>query len=81
MGKKNMEHDAVFHSMNEPLLTTAQVAHWLGVCASVLEKDRSSRRFLYPKYILVGSRAIRYRRCDVEDWINSRSVSGPGLRR
>lgn len=55
-------------SSPDKLLTTEQVAAWLGIKKGTLEKARSTRIGDYPPYIKVN-RLIRYRRSDVEAWL------------
>lgn len=61
----------------EKLLTTEEVAQWLGIKKCTLEKARSTRMGDYPPFIKVG-RCIRYRRSDVERWLDGRSYRVDG---
>lgn len=57
-----------------PLLTTDQAAAMLNVHSSTLEKGRQSyRKDLFPPFIRIG-RAVRYRRADIEKWLDDRLV-------
>jgi predicted DNA-binding transcriptional regulator AlpA len=56
----------------EPLLTTSEVATWLGVAPISLRKWRTSGAG--PQFIRVCG-AVRYRRSDVENWIAGRSAA------
>lgn len=59
----------------DKLLTTKEVADWLGIQKCTLEKARSTRVGHYPPYIEIG-RLIRYRRRDVEQWLDCRTRKG-----
>lgn len=54
------------------LLTTAELARYLGRAASSLEKDRVSGRLGLP-FVRLG-RLVRYRPEDVEAWVAARRV-------
>ncbi len=53
--------------MDAGLLTTPQAARYLGVSAAFLERDRWAGARV--PFIKVGSRAIRYRREDLDAFI------------
>jgi predicted DNA-binding transcriptional regulator AlpA len=53
------------------LLTTAQAAAALGFHASYLAKARLSGAG--PKYLKIGSRSVRYRRSDIDDWLSDKA--------
>lgn len=53
---------------NGKLLTTEEVAAWLGIKKCTLEKARSMRLGNYPPYVRIG-RVIRYRPADVAQWV------------
>jgi predicted DNA-binding transcriptional regulator AlpA len=55
---------------DDELLSTNQVAAWLGVSTQWLEIGRSTGRH-GPKFIRIGERRIRYRRGDVIKFINA----------
>ncbi|WP_040523021.1 helix-turn-helix transcriptional regulator [Aliiglaciecola lipolytica] len=55
--------------MTVQLLSTKQAAEYLSVSASFLEKDRW-RGSRIP-FIRLANRAIRYRICDLENYINA----------
>lgn len=64
---------------NDPLLTTPDAAHLLGLSPRTLESLRL--RGGGPAFIAVTAKAVRYRRRDLEDWILTRrrtSTSDPG---
>lgn len=68
--------------MSEQLLNTRDAARYLGVSMSFLEKDRWAGARI--PFVRVGSRAIRYRRADIDAYIAGqvrRSTSDPGCRR
>ena len=52
------------------LLSTAQVANWLGVSVQWLEIGRG--KDYGPKFVRIGPRVTRYRRVDVVAWLMSR---------
>ena len=61
----------------EKLLTTQEVATWLGIQRCTLEKARSTRLGDFPPYLRIG-RAIRYRRSAVEQWLSCREFDVDG---
>jgi hypothetical protein len=56
---------------SDDLLTTRQVADWLGVSLQWLEIGRL--RKYGPEFVRVGPRIIRYRRGVVIDWLTQRA--------
>ena len=56
--------------MSNNLLTTEQTAEYLGVSKAFLERDRWAGPTI--RYVKIGGRAVRYRLCDLDDFINSR---------
>ena len=56
--------------MLDKLLTTKQAAPILGVSEAFLERDRWAGAKV--PFIRVGSRAVRYRLCDLQGYIESR---------
>lgn len=63
----------------DKLLTTEEVAEWLGIRKCTLEKARSTRIGDFPPFIKVG-RSIRYRRGDVERWLDRHAYQVDGSR-
>lgn len=55
--------------MQNQLLNTQQAADFLGVSVAFLERDRWAGARV--PYIKVGSRAVRYQRSDLEQYILS----------
>jgi excisionase family DNA binding protein len=55
------------------LLTEQQAAEFLGVSAGTLSVWRCTKRYPLP-YVKCG-RLVRYRRSDLEAWVDSRTVS------
>lgn len=53
--------------MGEHLLNTAEAAKFLGVSKAFLERDRWAGARV--QFIKVGSRAVRYRLSDLEEYI------------
>ncbi len=67
--------------MQAQLLTTAEAAAYLGVSKAFLERDRWAGARV--PFVKVGSRAVRYRRGDLESYVaaqvrHSTSDPGPG---
>jgi predicted DNA-binding transcriptional regulator AlpA len=56
---------------DDDLLTTRQVANWLGMSEQWVEIGRVKN--FGPKFTRLGPRTIRYRRGDVLAWLNSRT--------
>jgi len=54
--------------MPQSLLTTLNAADYLGVSKAFLERDRWAGARI--PFIKVGSRAVRYRQSDLDDYIN-----------
>ncbi|EEF79834.1 helix-turn-helix transcriptional regulator [Methylophaga thiooxydans] len=50
------------------LLSTSQAAEYLGVSKAFLERDRWAGARI--PFIKIGSRAVRYRKNDLDDYIN-----------
>lgn len=57
------------HTLPDPLMTQRQTADYLGKVERTLERWR--RDGVGPRYLRVG-RTIRYRRADVDAWLNGR---------
>jgi len=55
--------------MNEKLLTTKEAAGLLGVSMAFLERDRWAGAHI--PFIRIGSRAVRYRRGDIDAYISA----------
>src|SRR5947209_5615659 len=60
-----------FSKESDALLTTREVADWLGVSPIWVEIGRS--KGYGPPFIKIGPRYIRYRPDDVVEWMKSRS--------
>lgn len=56
--------------MNHKLLTTDQAASYLGVSKAFLERDRWAGARI--PFIKVGTRAVRYRLADLENYLEGR---------
>ncbi|WP_018865571.1 MULTISPECIES: AlpA family transcriptional regulator [unclassified Thioalkalivibrio] len=54
--------------MPDQLLNTTQAAHFLGVSKAFLERDRWAGARI--PFIRVGSRAVRYRLNDLNDYLD-----------
>jgi predicted DNA-binding transcriptional regulator AlpA len=61
--------------MTDSLLTTFEAAKYLCVSVAFLERDRWAGTQV--PYIKVGSRAVRYRKSDLEEYIAGRKSSAP----
>lgn len=72
-----MDHDSkkADRSSQNDLLSTDEAAETLGVTARTLEVWRCTKRHQIP-FLKIG-RLIRYRRGDLERWLNSRLVNAP----
>lgn len=57
--------------MNHKLFTTDQAANYLGVSKAFLERDRWAGARI--PFIKVGTRAVRYRLSDLEDYLEGRT--------
>ena len=57
----------------DDLLSTREVADWLGMSILWLEVGRM--RGYGPRFVRIGTRRIRYRRADVLAWLKSRTFS------
>lgn len=64
---------------NDPLMTTEEVAQWLGIKKCTLEKARSMQIGNFPSYVKIG-RVVRYRRSVVEAWLTANSFNVDGSR-
>lgn len=59
--------------MDEPLLNTNELAKWLGISERAIERWREGKVSGGPPYVRVG-KVVRYRRADVEKWLQEREV-------
>jgi len=57
-------------SSNEELLNNKQAANYLSVTEAFLHRDRWAGATI--PFVRVGSRTIRYRKSDLDDFVNSR---------
>lgn len=55
--------------MTEPLLTTHEAALLLGVSKAFLERDRWAGACI--PFVRLGTRAVRYRRADLDGYITT----------
>lgn len=56
-------------AMDDTLYTTEELAAWLRISPSTIEKDRSLGRGSYPVFVKVGGRRVMYRHADVITWL------------
>lgn len=56
--------------MTQNLLTTKEAASYLGVSKAFLERDRWAGARI--PFVRVGSRTVRYRRLDLDTYLESR---------
>ena len=59
---------------DDTLMTTEQLARMLGVDPSSVRRWRTSTPVQGPPFIRMSDRVVKYRRADVERWLNSRRV-------
>jgi predicted DNA-binding transcriptional regulator AlpA len=59
---------------DEALMTTEQLARLLGVDPSSVRRWRTSTPVQGPPFIRMSDRVVKYRRADVERWLDSRRV-------
>jgi len=60
--------------MESTYMSAEEAANYTGLSASYLAKLRmGTEAHTGPKFLRVGRRAIRYRRADLDDWMNSMS--------
>lgn len=57
-------------AMDDTLYTTEELAAWLMISPSTIEKDRSLGRGSYPVFVKVGGRRVMYRHADIIDWLH-----------
>ena len=64
--------------MGQPYFTAAEAAHYICLSESYLAKLRmGTLPTPGPKFLRVGLRAIRYRRKDLDDWMDTKSNRYP----
>lgn len=63
----------------ERLLSTEEVATWLGIKRCTLEKARSMRLGDYPPFVRIG-RVVRYVPADIKAWLHQRAFNVDGSR-
>lgn len=68
--EKQMQRTLLRTAMTNKLLTTKEAAIRLGVSAAFLERDRWAGAII--PFVRVGSRAVRYRQEDLDDYVASR---------
>lgn len=65
--------------MDTVYYTAPEAANYVGLSASYLAKLRmKSGRLTGPKYLRIGSRAIRYCRKDLDAWMQSKHSGNTG---
>jgi hypothetical protein len=63
---------AVQQGADDDLLDTREVADWLGVSITWLEKGRSARRPYGPPFLRLSPSKVRYERKAVKGWLQAR---------
>lgn len=64
--------------MSKQVLRTPEAASYLGLAAATLEKMRGLGSG--PKFIRLGRRAVGYRICDLDEWLDRRrEETGPDV--
>jgi len=64
------------HQSTDPLFTPPEAAAYIGVTENTLSVWRCVGRYAIP-FIKVG-RLVRYRRSDLESWLESRTLNNGG---
>ena len=64
------------NSSSDPLFTSPEAAEYIGVSESTIVVWRCTGRYKIP-FIKVG-RLVRYRRSDLEAWLESRTLNNGG---
>jgi len=65
--------------MQSEYLTTREAAEYTKLSESYLAKLRMGTSSIAgPTFILIGLRAVRYRRADLDNWMNDRSIQARG---
>jgi predicted DNA-binding transcriptional regulator AlpA len=59
---------------DDALMTTEQLARLLGVDPSSVRRWRTSTPIQGPPFIRMSDRVVKYRRADVERWLDNRRV-------
>lgn len=60
----------------DPILTTAQVAEWVGIPVTTLRYWRWDHRG--PKWFKLGAKTVRYRESDVQAWLDEAYAEANG---
>jgi predicted DNA-binding transcriptional regulator AlpA len=63
--------DPISEGPDDELLTTEQVANWLGVSVQFLEIQRG--RNTGPRFVRISPRIVKYTRGDVRAWLKKRA--------
>ena len=61
-------------TVSDTLMTTDQLARMLGVDPSSVRRWRTSTPVQGPPFIRMSDRVVKYRRADVDRWLDSRRV-------
>lgn len=68
--------------MDTVYMSAAEAAEYTGFSASYLAKLRMDDGLRQgPKFLRVGLRAVRYRRADLDDWMNAKPSIDLSVRR
>lgn len=63
--------------VTDPFLTTEQAEAYLGLGSRTLEVARARGDGRYPPFYRVGGRLIKYRRSDLEEWLQKNKQQYP----
>jgi len=61
---------------NPDIMRSAEAARYIDMSDSWLRQSRMDNRTDGPPFVRQGSRAIRYRRCDLDRWLERRLCGG-----
>lgn len=65
-------------AIDDTIYTTDELAAWLRLTRSTLEKARSNRTGNYPPYLKMGNRRVGYRHIDIINWMQQNLHTNDG---
>ncbi len=68
---KKMNIPNVTHTDTDRLMTTRELAEMLKVSQNAIDRDRMIGGGVYPTFIRIGEKSIRYRLSTVNSWMNN----------